>query len=103
LLDLLGPRTAPRLGDPRAKSEAGWRELMPRWQIEPFQRWELDLAGTFDEVWAVLGASYEVHPERADGLRSALRAATAEWSERIPCSAVVYFAQATVIQATSQK
>lgn len=102
-LDLLarsGPRSAPRLGDPRAKSEAGWRELMPRWRIEPFERWELDLAGTFDEVWAFLGASYEVDPERVSALRSSLSVATAEWGERIPCTAVVYFAQASVIQAT---
>jgi SAM-dependent methyltransferase len=102
-LDHLGPRTAPRLGDPRAKSETGWRELMPRWRIAPFERWELDLSGTFDQVSAFLGASYEVHPERAAELCAALRTATAEWGERIPCTAVAYLAQATVIQATSAK
>ena len=99
-VDLLGSRSVPRLGDPRAKSEAGWRELMPHWRIEPFERWELDLAGTFDEVWAFLGASYEVDPERASALRSSLSVAAAEWGERIPCTAVVYFAQASVLQTT---
>ncbi|MEP6861171.1 MAG: class I SAM-dependent methyltransferase [Deltaproteobacteria bacterium] len=99
-LDLLGPRSTPRLGDPRAKSEAGWRELMPRWRIAPFERWTLDLSGTFDHVCAFLGASYEVHPEGATELRAALRTATTEWGERIPCTAVVYLAQASVIQGT---
>lgn len=97
-VDLLGPRTTPRLGDPRAKSEAGWRELMPRWRIAPFERWALDLSGTFDEVWAFLGASYEVHPKNAGAFKAALRTATAQWGERIPCTAVVYLAQASVIQ-----
>jgi SAM-dependent methyltransferase len=97
-LDLIGPRAAPRLGDPRAKSEEGWRELMPHWQIAPFERWALDLSGTFEEVWAFLGASYEVRPERAEAMRSALRTATAEWGDRIPCTAVAYLAQASVIQ-----
>jgi SAM-dependent methyltransferase len=102
-LDLLGPRTTRRLGDPRAKSESGWGELMPRWRIAPFERWALDVSGTFDQVWTFLGASYEVHPERAAALRSALREATAEWGDRIPCTAVAYVAQATVIQETSAK
>jgi SAM-dependent methyltransferase len=96
-LQLLGPRSAPRLGDPRAKSEAGWQALMPRWRIAPFERWTLDLSGTFDEVWAVLGASYEVHPERAASLEVALRDATAEWGKVIPCTVVAYLARATLI------
>jgi len=94
-LALLPPRAAPRLGDPRAKSEAGWRELFQRWNVAPFERWELDLSGTFDQVWAFLGASYEVDPERADPIRTALRTATREWGARIPCTAVGYFARAT--------
>ena len=99
-LDLLGPRSAPRFGDPRAKSEVGWREVMPRWTVAPFERWELDVSGSFDQVWALLGASYEVHPERASALREALRAATLEWGDAVPCTAVGYLGQASVIQAT---
>lgn len=96
-LALLGPRTTPRLGDPRAKSEAGWRELMPRWQVAPFERWTLDLSGSFEAVWAALGASYEVASETAPALEAAFRAATREWGESIPCTAVAYLARATVI------
>jgi hypothetical protein len=95
-LALLGPRTAPRLGDPRAKSEAGWHELMPSWRVAPFERWTLDLSGSFDDVWAALGASYEVAPESATALEAGLRAATREWGNSIPCKAVAYLARATV-------
>jgi SAM-dependent methyltransferase len=94
-LRLLPPRTAPRLGDPRARHEAGWRELMPRWNVRPFERWTLDLGGTFDQVWAFLGASYEVAPAHAVELRDALRTATAEWGDAIPCTVVAYLARAT--------
>ena len=94
-LALLPQRAAPRLGDPRAKSEAGWRDLFQGWRLSPFERWELDLSGTFDQVWAFLGASYEVDPERADPIRTALRAATREWGAHIPCTVVGYFARAT--------
>ncbi|MEO6777803.1 MAG: class I SAM-dependent methyltransferase [Kofleriaceae bacterium] len=99
VLGRLGPRGAPRLGDPRAKSEAGWQALMPHWRIAPFERWALDLSGTFDEVWAFLGASYEVGPERRAALRAALHTATREWGKMIPCTAVVYLGRATVIRA----
>jgi len=85
---LLSP--TPPLGDRRAKTEAGWRELMPRWTVQPFERWPLDFSGTFDEVWSFLGASYEARPEHEAKLRSAC----AEFGPRIPCTAVVYFASA---------
>ncbi len=84
----------PRLGDPRARREAGWRELMPAWQHHPFERWELPLGGTFDQVWDFLGASYEVPPEHASALRAELRAATAEWDGVVPCTAVAYLGRA---------
>jgi SAM-dependent methyltransferase len=85
---LLSP-TLP-LGDRRAKTSAGWRELMPRWTVHPFERWPLDFGGTFDEVWSFLGASYEARPEH----EARLRAACADLGERIPCTAVVYLASA---------
>jgi len=89
-LALLPPRHIPVLGDPRARSEAGWRGLFAGWSVAPFERWTLDLGGTFDEVWTFLGASYEARPE----LREALRTATIAWGERIPCTAVAYVARA---------
>jgi hypothetical protein len=85
---MLPPR-AP-LGDRRANSEAGWRQLMPRWTVDPFERWPLDLGGTFEQVWSFLGASYEAHPEH----EAQLRTACAEFGDRIPCTAVVYLASA---------
>src|SRR3569623_184999 len=56
-LALLPPRAAPRLGAPRAKTEAGWRALITGWRVAPIARWELDLSGTYDEEWSFLGAS----------------------------------------------
>ena len=94
-LEILGPRITPRFGDPRAKSEAGWGELMPRWTVHPFERWTLDLSGSFDEVWQFLGASYEVTPDREAVVRQQLRAACRDYGDHIPCTAVVYLARAT--------
>ncbi|CAN5463346.1 class I SAM-dependent methyltransferase [soil metagenome] len=89
------PSHAPRLGDRRARSEQGWRELMPGWQLEPFERWQLDLGGTFDEVWEFLGSSYEVCPDHAEAIRGELRASS---GEHVACNAVVYLASATAPQ-----
>jgi len=90
ILDRL-PSYSPRLGDPRARSEAGWRASMPGWTIEPFERWELDLGGTFGEVWDLLGSSYEVDPDRAQEIRAELHA---RCGDRPACNAVVFFARA---------
>ncbi|MEO8845158.1 MAG: class I SAM-dependent methyltransferase [Kofleriaceae bacterium] len=94
-LDLLGPRATPRFGDPRAKSEAGWRELMPRWTVPPFERWTLDLSGSFDAVWDFLSASYELAHDREPVVRQQLRAACSDYGDHIPCTAVAYLARAT--------
>jgi len=94
-LEILGPRTTPRLGDPRTKSEAGWSELMPRWTVHPFERWALDLSGSFDQVWQFLGASYEVTQDREPVVRQQLRAACSDYGDHIPCTAVTYLARAT--------
>jgi ubiquinone/menaquinone biosynthesis C-methylase UbiE len=94
-LELLGPRTAPRFGDPRAKTEAGWRELMPRWSVHPFERWTLDLSGSFDQVWQFLGTSYEVAQDREAVVRQQLRAACRDYGDHIQCTAVAYLARAT--------
>jgi SAM-dependent methyltransferase len=60
-------------GDPRSKSEAGWRELFcaREWTEPVFDRWELDASGSFDEVWEFLGASYSL--EAHDAARIAVR------------------------------
>lgn len=85
-----------RLGDPRARSEAGWQSLFPGWGAITFERWELDLGGSFDAVWAFLGASYEVPTTAANEIRSELEAATAGLTDatgRIPCSVVTWLAR----------
>lgn len=95
-LALLGRPASPRLGDPRARSEQGWQSLFPGWDTPPFERWELDLGGTFDEVWAFLGASYEVPAAAAAEIRAELEAATAGITDatgRIPCSVVTWLAR----------
>jgi SAM-dependent methyltransferase len=61
-----------RLGDPRTRSEHGWRELFApaaAWTID-FERHELDLSGSFDEVWTVLGSSYELFEAHVDDVRA---------------------------------
>ena len=79
-------------GDRRAKSEEGWRSLfLPRgWRDVTFERWEVDVSGTFDEVWAFLGASYSLVDEA--GARAALRAQFP--GERVPCRMACYVGSA---------
>jgi SAM-dependent methyltransferase len=93
-LEILGPRTTPRFGDSRAKNEAGWGELMPQWTVDPFERWALDLSGTFDQVWEFLGASYEVTRDRETVVRQQLRVACSDFGDHIPCTVVTYLARA---------
>lgn len=95
-LALLAPyaTTAPRFGDPRARSEVGWRELFVGWSGITFERWELDASGTFDEVWAFLGASYQLPAEHAPAIRAELAARYVS-AARVPCTIVTWFAQVT--------
>jgi SAM-dependent methyltransferase len=86
------PRAVPRLGDPRARTEAGWRALFAGWDVAPFERWELDLGGTFDDVWAFLGASYELVRTDADAVRAELHAAI---GDRATCRVAMFLARAT--------
>lgn len=77
-------------GDRRASSEAGWRELFRDWSGDiTFERWPIDLSGTFDNVWAFLAASY-AHPADDVAIREALRAEFP--GERVPCTAVTFCA-----------
>jgi SAM-dependent methyltransferase len=74
------------LGDPRTKSEAGWRALFAGWRVD-FERWESDLSGTLDEVWAFLASGYQAH----DDVREQL---AADFGGRLPCTVVMWCATA---------
>ena len=96
-LAIAGPRfRAPRFGDPRARSERGWRELFPAdagWSAPTFERWETDLSGPFDEVWRFLGASYELPRQERGAIRDELAAACAPLTDEqgcVPCRMVTW-------------
>lgn len=81
--------SGPSFGDPRARSEAGWRGLFgaaPR-----FERFELDLGGRFDEVWRFLGASYQLSEADAPAIRDRLRESFVGHA-RVPCHVVMWLA-----------
>lgn len=82
------PRSStPPLVDPLAKSEAGWRALFPGYAVT-FERIVFDLAGTLEDVWDVLGASYQ----SVD--RSAFEHACRDFGARVPLSMVCFVATA---------
>jgi SAM-dependent methyltransferase len=99
-LAIAGPRLrGPRFGDPRVRSEAGWLELFAGWDDLGWKRWEVDLGGTFDEVWRFLGASYQLSPADAGEIRAALAASLAEAGlsgeqGRVPCRIVTWLGMA---------
>ena len=82
-------------GDPRANRQAGWHELFAGWRDITFERWPIDLTGSFDDVWAFLGSSYQLaDPEPA---RAALRA---EFPlDPVPCTVVTYYGRARLPDA----
>jgi SAM-dependent methyltransferase len=79
------------LGDSRARTEAGWRALFDesQWSVSPFERWELELGGTFDDAWEFLGASYELHGDVA--IRERLHARV---GDRARCRVAMFLARA---------
>ncbi len=85
------PRAAPRLGDARTRSEAGWRELFAGWRVAPFERWEVDLGGSFDDVWSFLSVSYELASDAENAVRVALHEAV---GEQAACRVVFFLARA---------
>lgn len=94
-LAIAGPRLRGLgLGDPRARTEAGWRALFATWRDVRFERHELDLSGGFDEVWQFLGASYELEHVDRDAIRDELRDQAPQG--RVTCHAVIWIATATV-------
>ena len=80
-------------GDRRASSEAGWHELFRGWRDITFERWPLDLGGTFDEVWTFLSSSYQLRVADHDRIRAALRVAFPD--PHVPCTVATYCATAT--------
>ncbi|MFT3698299.1 MAG: class I SAM-dependent methyltransferase [Kofleriaceae bacterium] len=76
------------LGDPRAKSERGWAPLFAGWDLDPWERWPIDLSGSFDEVWTFLASSYGASPGARDQLRAEFPGAI------VPCTAVTFLARA---------
>jgi SAM-dependent methyltransferase len=86
----------PGAGDPRAKSEAGWRALFAGWEVG-FERVEVDLGGSFEDVWRFLGASYELAAGDVAAVRAATEVAVADLVDgegRVPCRIVMWLANA---------
>jgi SAM-dependent methyltransferase len=83
--------TSPPMGDPRSKRPEGWREIFQGWSEPTFERWELDLSGSFDDVWLFLGASYSLTDEAR--VQHALRAAFP--TDPVPCRVACYYASVT--------
>jgi SAM-dependent methyltransferase len=79
----------PRLGDRRAASEAGWRDLFGR--APTFTRLEADLSAPFEDVWRFLGASYQLAAADAPGVHAALAAHYAD-RPRVVCRVVLWLA-----------
>jgi len=79
--------------DSRARSEAGWRALFDdsQWSVSPFERWELELGGTFDDAWEFLGASYELDAARERSIRDRLHARV---GDRTRCRVAMFLARA---------
>jgi SAM-dependent methyltransferase len=80
-------------GDRRASTEAGWRELFAGWSEPTFERWPLDLGGSFDDVWTFLSSSYQLRDSDADRIRDKLRDAFP--GDHVPCTAATYCATVT--------
>jgi SAM-dependent methyltransferase len=80
-------------GDRRASSEAGWRELFAGWRDIAFERWPLELSGSFDEVWTFLSSSYQLRDDARDRIRTELRDAYP--GEHVPCTVATYLATVT--------
>ena len=81
----------PKLGDPRTRRESGWRELFAGWHVAPFERWEIELGGTFDEIWQFASTSYELATADADVIRDKLHARV---GDRAACRAAMFLARA---------
>ena len=68
-----------------------WRALFTErgWSVPVFERVELDLGGAFEDVWAFLGASYQLPVDHAPAVRAELHAAL---GDRVDCRVAAYLA-----------
>ena len=80
-------------GDPRARTEHGWRALFGA--APAFERFEVDLSGAFDEVWQFLGASYQLADEDAPAVRARLQAMYSPQAP-VPCRVVMWLARVSL-------
>ena len=76
----------------RSISEADFRALFASWHTVTWERVEVDLSGSFADVWAFLGASYQLVD--ADATRERLAARYADHAT-VPCRVVLWLATAT--------
>jgi SAM-dependent methyltransferase len=80
-----------RLGDPRTRRESGWRTLFDGWNVAPFERWEVELGGSFADAWEFLATSYELASDDAMSIRDELHAIVGEHAS---CRAALFLARA---------
>lgn len=85
-LELAQPR-GPALGDPRTRTERGWRALFAGWDVA-FERFVVDLSGPLDDVYAFFASGYQAHAD----VRAELHA---EFGDHAPCRVVMWLASAT--------
>jgi SAM-dependent methyltransferase len=90
-LALLGSSASPRLGDPRARGEAGCRELFAGWSEPVLERHVVELSD-FASAWQFLGASYELSPDDAPRVRDELHAWWIAHPAQQRCSIVTWLA-----------
>jgi SAM-dependent methyltransferase len=91
-LATLVARGTPGFGDRRTRSEPGWRGLFAGWRGDHvFERWPVDLTGSFEEVWQFLGAQYQLADPAA--ARAAVRAQFPR--DPVPCGVAMYYARVT--------
>jgi SAM-dependent methyltransferase len=88
----------PALGDRRACSEAGWRALFvpTSWTGVHFERWAIDLSGSFEEVWHMLGASYPLADLAAPEQHAVRERVRAQFpGAHVPCTVALHLATVT--------
>lgn len=54
------------------------------------ERWEVDLGGSFEEVWTFLGSSYQLDPADHAHVRELTRAACADFGAEVPLRVVMF-------------
>ena len=101
-LELAAPYFAtvnsPRLGDVRARTDVGWRDLFERrgFIVDPLQRFEIDLSGSAEVVWDAMSHSYGMNMIAQTQFSTLRRAflddvtAIADSDGRVPCRMVVW-------------